>query len=215
MLNFKAQAHFADVIALIQRAQLRASSDALAASLQGWSMWVQMLTPRPGLDEEPTLAPSAWPSAWPWRMPWSMPWVMSWPSPGPWQGESCNAPRFGLFLLAPMGWTAADRGLRAPSAGGSPGWLSQSTQVPAPHAAAGPGFSPGVGRSLDALDASFARYRSAGGHALAQVIVPPTEEVAKATARVWLTPLEAMFDLWRTALGVSLRPHCADAPARR
>jgi hypothetical protein len=201
MLNFKAQSHLADAIASIQRAQLRASSDALAASLQGWSMWVQMLSLRPAIDEDPMPVPSEWA----WRMPWSMPWLMSWPSSGPWQGRSCDAAQLGLALLAPIGWAAPGHGLRAPSAGGSPGKvrvppgrLSQPTPLPAPRAAAGPAF-----------------YRSAGGHALAQVIVPPTEEVAVATARAWLTPLEAMFCLWRAALGVSLRPHCADAPARR
>jgi hypothetical protein len=51
-------------------------------------------------------------------------------------------------------------------------------------------------------DASFASYRSAGGHALAQVIVPRTEELAEPTARAWRSPLEAMLGVWRAALGV-------------
>jgi hypothetical protein len=175
MLNSKVQLPLADAIAAIQRAQLRASSDALAASLQGWSMWVQTLS-RSG------------------------PWLVSWPSSGPGQGESCNVAPLGR-LLAPIAWTAPGRGVRAPSDGGSPG----KARV------AGPASSPGV------LDASFARYRSAGGHALAQVIVRPAEEVAVETAWAWawLTPLDAMFGLWRAALGISFAPHCADAPARR
>jgi hypothetical protein len=181
MLNSKIQLPLADAIAAIQRAQLRASSDALAACLQGWSMWVQTLS-RSG------------------------PWLVSWPSSGPGQGESCNVAPLGR-LFAPIVWTAPGRRVRAPSAGGSPG----KARV------AGPAPSPGVGRSLDGLDASFARYRSSGGHALAQVIVRPAEEVTVETAWAWawLTPLDAMFGLWRAALRISFAPHCADAPARR
>jgi len=225
MLNIKTQSHFADAIASILRAQLRASSDALAASLRGWSTWTQMLTTRRATDEDPMPAHSQWPCSMSWSMAWSMPWTMSWPmlwaAPGPWQGGSCDAARLGFVLLGPMWWAAPGGGLRAPLWGqsvGTAGWvlphsrLRQPIPLPASAAStatgpgskpgANPGSNPGVNRGLDGLDASFAKYRSAGGHALAQVIVRPAEKAAEAAATAWLTPLETMLGIWRAALGV-------------
>jgi hypothetical protein len=255
MLNIKAQSHLADAIASILRAQLRASSDALAASLRDSSTWTQMLTARRATDEDPMPAhsqwawsmpsmawsmprtlswPIPWPMPWPlsWSRPWPMPWAMHWPGPGLWEGGSCDAARLGFVLLGPIWWAVPGGGLRAPLPGqslGKAGWILPHSRLSEPvpvrvsaaYTAAGPGSNPGSnlgsnpGVNRDSVDASFARYRSAGGHALAQVIVRPTEEVAEETARVWLTPLEVMLGIWRAALVSSLRPHCEDAPARR
>ncbi|HUC45034.1 MAG TPA: hypothetical protein VMR94_00660 [Hyphomicrobiaceae bacterium] len=132
-----------------------------------------------------------------------MNWPMKGPLLAPWQWAGCDAARLGFVSLGPIWWASGGCGLRAaggPSGKGQVarhGWLSQPIPVPtlAAHAAAGPGANPGD-------EASFARYRSAGGHALAQVIVPPTENVTEAAARAWLTPLEAMLGVWRAALGV-------------
>jgi len=195
MLNVQAQ--FADALASILRAQLRAASDALAVSVRGWAMWTQMLT-RPAIDEQPMAARSQWPHprfAWSLgsSMPgsmfgpilWSLCWPMSQPLPGLWQGGTCDLARLGFVPFAPIWWTALGRGSWAPSA----------NVLPA-VGTAGPGRGCNAGR-----DASFASYRSAGGHALAPVIVKPTEELAQATARAWLSPLEAVLGLWRAALG--------------
>ena len=223
MLNFKAQSQLADATASILRAQLRASSDTLAASLQGWSMCAQVLATRPATDENPMPAHCQWPwhpgvawSMWPsWSMwPWSMFWPIG-PTKGPllapWQWAGCDgATRLGFVSLGPIWWAAGGRWLRAardPPGKGQVGRhvrLSQPIPVPAlaAHAEAGPGSNPGDRWGPNSLDASFARYRSAGGHALAQVVVPPTEHATEATARAWLTPLDVMLGVWRATLGV-------------
>src|SRR5215470_18590927 len=75
MLNSQAQSPLADALASIQRAQVRATSDALAASVRGWSMWTQMLKARPAMDEQP-MARSFGSTLW------SMSWPMIRPLPG-------------------------------------------------------------------------------------------------------------------------------------
>jgi hypothetical protein len=133
-----------------------------------------------------------------------MHWLMHWPSQGFWQGGTCGAR--GFVPLAPIWWTAAGLGLWAPVANGCARnvgafrprtRLSQPTLVPpsAARADAGAGLNAG-------LDPGFASYRSAGGHALAQVIVPSTEKLVEVTAKATLSPLEAMLGVWRAALGV-------------
>jgi len=207
MLNVQAQSPFADALVSILRAQLRAASDALAVSVQGWSMWTQMLT-RPAIDEQPMAARSQWPhprfagsmgGSMPGSMSgsmsgsmfgpmlWSLSWPIKQPLPGLWQWGTCDVARWGFVPFAPIWWTALGRGCWAPSANALPS---------AVHAGPRPGRGCNAGR-----DASFASYRSAGGHALAPVIVKPTEELAQATARAWLSPLEAVLGLWRAALG--------------
>ena len=49
-------------------------------------------------------------------------------------------------------------------------------------------------------DADFASYRSAGGHAAAQVIVPAAT-MASVTATAALSPVQTMLGVWRAALG--------------
>jgi hypothetical protein len=209
MLNSQAQSPLADALASILRAQLRATSDALAASVRGWSMWTQMLKARPAMDEQP-MARTQWPhSRIAWSMPWStfgsalwsMSWPMNRPLPGLLEGGTCDVARFGFVAFPAIWWAALAHACWAPSAAvraGKPGLVPQPIFALPPAVLAGapdPAFSAG-------RDASFASYRTAGGHALAQVIVKPSEELAQATARAWLSPLEAMLGLWRAALGV-------------
>jgi len=121
--------------------------------------------------------------------------------PGLWEGGACDVARFGFVAFPAIWWAALARAWWAPSAiarAGKAGLVPQPISALPPAVLAGgadPAFSAG-------RDASFASYRSAGGHALAQVIVKPSEELAQATARAWLSPLEAMLGLWRAALGV-------------
>jgi len=194
MLNSQAQSPLADALASIQRAQVRATSDALAASVRGWSMWTQMLKARPAMDEQP-MARSFGSTLW------SMSWPMIRPLPGLLEGGTCDVARFGFVAFPAIWWAALACACWAPSAvvrAGKAGLVPQPISALPPAVLAGgpdPAFNAG-------RDASFASYRSAGGHALAQVIVKPSEELAQATARAWLSPLEAMLGLWRAALGV-------------
>jgi hypothetical protein len=219
MLNCKAQPHLADAVALVLRAQLSATSEALAAALRGGSMlWTQMLTTWPAMDEQPAPPTQPWsitgPLLWPipgpllWPIPWpvqpslawsiarSMAWPMHWPSPRrspkPWQDDAGDGTRLGFVPLAPFWWTAG-RAFWVPSASAGTARQLAAHQMAEPPSAAYATVGP---------DASFASYRSAGGHALAQVIVPPAEELAGATAKAWRSPLEAMLGVWRAALGV-------------
>jgi hypothetical protein len=53
-----------------------------------------------------------------------------------------------------------------------------------------------------AAAAAFASYRSAGGHAVAQVIAPTADAViAGLTATAVLTQLQSMLGFWRAAVG--------------
>jgi hypothetical protein len=210
-LNSKAQSPLADALISILRAQLRATSDALAASVWGWSMWAQMLKAKPAMDEQPMAARSPWPHpriAWstPWLMPSSMPfgsmlWSMS-DRPSPGLGGSCDVSRFGFVPFPPIWWTALGRACWAPFADAR-AWTAGPPRhpIPAPPPAVHAGLGPDRGFNAG-RDTNFASYRSAGGHAVAQVIVKPTEELAQATARAWLSPLEALLGLWRATLGV-------------
>src|SRR5215468_8565103 len=168
MLNSQAQSPLADALAWILRAQLRATSDALAASVRGWSMWTQMLKARPAMDEQ-------WPhSRIAWSMPWStfgsalwsMSWPMNRPLPGLLEGGTCDVARFGFVAFPAIWWAALAHACWAPSAAvraGKAGLVPQPIFALPPAVLAGgpdPAFSAG-------RDASFASYRTAGGHALA------------------------------------------------
>jgi hypothetical protein len=75
-------------------------------------------------------------------------------------------------------------------------WLEPRATVPA---AAAPTPKPAAQET-----APYASYRSAGGHASAQVIVPdmmPVAEIAEVTATVVLSPMHTMLGVWRAALG--------------
>jgi hypothetical protein len=78
------------------------------------------------------------------------------------------------------------------SRGAFPVW-NGALQVP-------PSGTASNGAAAPAPDASFASYRSAGGHAVAQVIVPAIE-LASLTATTALSPMQTMLGVWRAALG--------------
>jgi hypothetical protein len=210
----QAQSPLADALASILRAQLRATSAALATSARGWSMWTQMLQAQPAIDEQP-MARSQWPPsriAWsaPWSTfgstPWSISWLMNRPLSGLWEVGTCEVAQLGLVPFPPMWWAALARDLArgcwVPSADAR-AWKAGLVRPPIPALPPAVPMLPPAVLAGPRPDPSFASYRSAGGHALAQVIVKPSEELARATARAWLSPLEAMFGLWRAALGVS------------
>jgi hypothetical protein len=79
------------------------------------------------------------------------------------------------------------------------GWLAPRATAATPTRTA-PAAKPAVTEPPP-----YASYRSAGGHATAQVIVPdlmPVAEIAEVTATVVLSPMHTMLGAWRAALGV-------------
>jgi hypothetical protein len=207
MLDLKTQSQLVDATASIMRAYLRAATDTFAVSAsRSLSLWSELLEARgtrhvPADQPQPgarPLGPSAWPSpvdwmatprlgaqwpTWPWLagnpagMSWT-PLVQTW-----WLGPS-------VTFWAPL----ADWG--AWSRGSFPVWSgwNGAAQVPPPAKASDDPARP-------APDAGFASYRSAGGHAVAQVIVPTIEELAEVTAKATLSPMQTMLGVWRAALG--------------
>lgn len=174
MLDFKTQSQLADATASIMRAYLIAATDAFAASAsRSLSLWSAMA---------PQGLAAQW-SAWPWLaggapgMSWA-PLAQTW-----WLGPS-------VTLWAPLAdWGAWSRRSH-PAWSGWNGAAQVPPSGPASNAAARPAPDPG-----------FASYRSAGGHAAAQVIVPTIEELAEVTAKATLSPVQTMLGVWRAALG--------------
>jgi hypothetical protein len=108
------------------------------------------------------------------------------------------------FPMSPVGWMA------------QPWWLGPSAKFWGPLADWGAfGRAPFPGSSAptkaapasekpqgdDAARSGYSAYRSAGGHAVAQVIVPTVEELAELTAKATLSPVQGVLGVWRTALG--------------
>jgi hypothetical protein len=208
MLDFKTQSQLLDATAAMVLSCVTAATGAFAASAsQGLSLWSDLLraASRPlaapaspsrfgadplGLSLWPS--PANWPwmqqlsgwSAWPWPpgdlatfvdMPWT-PFTRTW-----WLGPSFTA-------WAPFAdWT--------PWSGASfqawNSWLDQAPLMSSTRVANGAG--------MHAPDAGFASYRSAGGHAVAQVITPAAE-LAEFTATMVMTPIHALLEVWRAAL---------------
>jgi hypothetical protein len=189
MLDFKTQSQLVDATASIMRAYVRAATDTAAASAsRNLSLWSQMLeaaTPRQAPAERPEAPSPALPS-WPW-LPGAAP-AMSWAplAQAWWLGPSV---KFWAPVADWGGW----------GSGPFPAWSgwNGAAQVPPSPAAAN-------GSARPAPDAGFASYRSSGGHAAAQVIVPaivPAMELASLTATTALSPMQTMLGGWRAALG--------------
>jgi hypothetical protein len=207
MLDFKAQSQFIDATAAMMQSCVAAATSTFAASAwQGLSLWSDLLraannpfSPPPERYPYWAGAPQArlsvWPSpsnwlampqltrwpAWPWLhddravfmdMPWT-PFADTW-----WLGPSFTA-------WAPLGdWTAwGSASFKALN-----GLLDQAPLM-APRTAAR--FAPDYG---------YASYRSAGGHAVAQ-IAAPAAELAGLTATAVLTPMHNLLGVWRAAFG--------------
>jgi hypothetical protein len=193
MLDLKTQSHLVDASASILRAYLRATSDTLAASAgRSWWLWAQMLGT--GNPHRAALGPTGAPSPslpstvtwlmlvhWPWLtcgpgMAWA-PWAQMW-----WAGPS-------LTSWAPCAqW-------RQSSAGAFRVRTNWRDPTPTPP-------SPAQAHVPSARDAGYASYRTAGGHAVAQVTVPMADGPADVNASVGLSPVQAMFSVWCAALRV-------------
>ena len=197
MLDFRTQSQLLDATAAMMRSCLAATTNTWAASAcRGVSLWAELMgagSPRPA--PAPPFGLMLWPSvanwmtapqlyAWPW-LPGKVP-SMAWtPFARTWLGPSFS-------LWAPLGdWGVWGRA----SMPGWSGWLDAAatpmTMLPAP-----------VPASADRAPAppGFSSYRSSGGHAVAQVMVPTTE-LAELTATAVLSPMHTMLGVWRAALG--------------
>jgi hypothetical protein len=197
MLDFKTQSQLVDATASIMRAYLKAATNTVAASTsRSMTLWSEMLeaaTPRngPAGRAQPAARSPGLPG-WPFAADWMLrpqlaaPWP-AWPPLAQtwWLGPS-------VTFWAPLtDWGAWSRG-------SLPTWSGWNGA-----AQASPSASPGVASNAAApsvSDGGFASYRSAGGHAAAQVIVP-TVELAGITAKAALSPMETMLGVWRAALG--------------
>jgi hypothetical protein len=179
MLDLKTQSHLVDATASILRAYLRATSDTLAASAgRSWWLWAQLLGT--GNPHHAALGPTGapfWlvPADWPWLrcgpgMTWA-PWAQMW-----WVGPSLTSftPCAQWRQLSPGAFRVRTN------------WSDPTPVPPSPAPADAP----------SARDAGYASYRSAGGHAVAQV-TPPMADV---NAKVSLSPVQTMFSIWCAAL---------------
>jgi hypothetical protein len=206
MLDLKTQSQFVDATASIMRTYLRAATNTFAASaarsLLLWSELLEASSPRhaPAGPSRPA-ARSLGVSSVDWLAtprlvaPWAAPWA-AWP----WLGS--GTPGMSWTPLAQTWWLGPSVTFWAPladwgvwSRGSFPVWSgwNGAAQVPSSGATSN-------GAAHPAPDAGFASYRSAGGHAVAQVIVPAME-LASLTAKTALSPMQTMLGVWRAALG--------------
>jgi len=210
MLAFKAQSQLVDATASIMRAYLSAATNTFAASagrsLSLWSELLEAASPRqaPAGWPQPAarpLGPAPWPSPAGWMAtprlasPWSAPWS-AWPWLAGRAADMSWTPLVQTWWLGPSAtfWAPlADWG--AWSRGSFPVWSGWNGMPQVPPSSA---LSNGAARP--APDAGFASYRSAGGHAVAQVIVPAVE-LAGIAATAALSPMQTMLGVWRAALG--------------
>ena len=180
MLDFTTQSQIVDATASIMRAYLKAATNTFAASAShSLSLWSGLLE-----TGSPLTAVAGWPR------PPSNAVAMSWAplAQAWWLGPS-------VTFWAPLAdWGAWSRASFAAS-----GDHNGATQPPASGALchAAPQRQP-------ASEAGFASYRSAGGHAAAQVIVPALQ-IAGITATAALSPMQTILGVWRAALGASSR----------
>ena len=198
MLDYDAHARFADATAELMRSCAVAAAQTMAASAcQGLTLWSDMLR-----SPERRPAPQAirMGSTNPFEVFWRftpadwMPKTNVWPqSTWPPSPASCQgwAPPYAAWP-AFGDWTAWSRAYW-------PAWPSQPQQASL--------FSVPETLTRAALSmaspSTYASYRSAGGHAVAQVIMPGADRVmAGLTATsLGLMQMHTMLSTWRTVLG--------------
>jgi hypothetical protein len=201
MLDFRTQTQLIDATAAMMRSCLTATTNTLAASAwRGFSLWGELLNAQREMSAAAPTPAALWPSMANWMVsPQAYGWpAWAWPSPGNGGGmtmapfaRTWMGPSFSLWM--PLSdWTPWGR---APW----PEWNSW-LQVPAAPAAA----KTLPGKPAAPEPEPFASYRSFGGHATAQVIMPaeiPAAEIAEVTTAAVLTPIQTMLGVWRAAFG--------------
>jgi hypothetical protein len=208
MLDYKTQSQLVDATAAMLRSYIAASTNTLAASAwRGLSLWAEMMGAsatggRPTAATAHTLWPSmanwmtapqlyAWP-AWPWPAPGRSVSIPFAPFTRTWLG-----PSFSMWTQVPD-WEMWSR----TSLPMWNGWLAPRATATATTATR---TAPAASQAAPQPPPPYASYRSAGGHATAQVVVPdfvPVAEIAEVTATVVMSPMQTMLGAWRAALGV-------------
>jgi hypothetical protein len=206
MLDYKTQSQLVDATAAMLRSYIAATTNTMAASTwHGLALWAEMMgaNATAGGRQVAAKAPTLWPSMANWM---TAPQPYAWPA-WPWAASAKPASMtFAPFTQTWLGpsfsmWTQMpDWGMWGkPSLPMWNGWL-EPRALPTTTAKAQPAAKPAAPEP-----APYASYRSAGGHATAQVIVPammPVAEIAEVTATVVLSPMQTMLGVWRAALGV-------------
>jgi hypothetical protein len=173
MLDLKTQSQLMDALASIMRAYVRAATETLAASAgRSMSLWTEAMQSSVSGNGQ---------NLYPAGMSFAM-------SPAGWMAQPWWLGPSAKFWGPLADWGAFGK---APF----PGWSAPAKAAPASEKATA------KGAAQPAPEAGYASYRSAGGHAVAQVIVPSIEEWAEITAKATLTPVQTMLGVWRTALG--------------
>lgn len=197
MLDYDTQARFADATAELMRSCALAAAQTMAASTcRGLTLWSDMLR-----SPERRPAPRAI------RMSSTNPFEVFWRfTPADWMPRASVWPQ-NYWLPSSalgLGWTPygawpAFGDWSAWSRVYWPAWPSQPQQASpfsVPETVARAALSM-------ASPSTYASYRSAGGHAVAQVIMPGADTVmAGLTATTLaLTQMHTMLSTWRTVLG--------------
>jgi len=199
MLDADTHARLADATAELMRSCAVAAAQTLTASAcRGLTLWSDMLRAPP--SQRAVSRPASTCADNPFEVFWRFSptdWLAKtngWPqstwlpsygsSPAAWGGAPYAWPAFG-------DWTQWSRIYW-------PGWHAQPAQT-SPFA-----IPEAVTQAAlrVALPSTYASYRSAGGHAVAQVIMPGADAiVAGLAATAAFTQMQALFGVWRTMLG--------------
>jgi hypothetical protein len=192
MLDYDTQARFADATAELMRSCALAAAQTMTASTcRGLTLWSEMLRAPERRPAPPAIRAS---SINPFEVFWRftpadwMPKASVWP-----RSHWLPSPVSGFGWAPYAAWPAWTR-IYWPAA-----WPSQPQQ-------ANPFSMPEtVARAALSMasPSTYASYRSAGGHAVAQVIMPNADTVAAGltATSLGLMQMHTMLSTWRTVLG--------------
>ena len=195
MLDFDAHSRFADATAELMRScALVAAQTMTVSACRGLTLWSDMLRP-PGERATSRLSSG---TANPFEAFWRFSPVAWMPRAGSWPQSHWLPTPYGAWGQSPLmawpvlsDWSSWSRLYW-------PAWSGQAVH-------AGPFALPEAMTQTALRTASqtaYASYRSAGGHAVAQVIMPGAETVvAGLTATAVFTQMQTMLGMWRAALG--------------
>jgi hypothetical protein len=198
MLDFDAHTRFADATAELMRSCAVAAAQTMAASTcHGLTLWSDMLR----IPERRSAPPQAIRTsiANPFEVFWRFTPADWMPKSSVWPQSSWMPGRASGFGWAPYAawptfgdWTAWSRIYW-------PAWSSQ------PHQANVFAVPETITRTAlqAATPSAYASYRSSGGHAVAQVIMPSADTVVAglAATSLALTQMHTVLSTWRTLLG--------------
>jgi hypothetical protein len=199
MLDTDTHARLADATAELMRSCAVAAAQTLTASAcRGLTLWSDMLRAPP--SQRAVSRPASTCADNPFEVFWRFSptdWLAKtngWPQ-STWLPSYASGPA--VWGVAPYAWPAFGDWTQW-SRVYWPGWHAQPAQT-SPFA-----IPEAVTQAAlrVALPSTYASYRSAGGHAVAQVIMPGADAiVAGLAATAAFTQMQALFGVWRTILG--------------